>query len=40
VIEVVERKDKIKAPQCPECGTFMDKITAWVCSKCGKKTKK
>jgi len=27
-------------PQCPKDGTFMDKIEAWVCSKCGMKVKK
>lgn len=25
---------------CPKCRTFMDKVTAWVCSKCGGKSKK
>ena len=33
------KADKLKTSQCPACGTFMDKVTAWVCSKCGKKTK-
>ena len=37
VVEV--KKDKLKASQCPDCGTFMDKAVGWVCSKCGKKTK-
>jgi rubrerythrin len=35
-----ERKiDKSRVATCPKCGTFMDKITAWVCSNCGGKTK-
>lgn len=25
----------VKAPNCPTCGEFMDKIEAWVCKKCG-----
>lgn len=33
------KEDKSKAPQCPRCGTFMDKVVAWVCSRCGKKTR-
>ena len=32
------KRDKVKAPPCPKCGTFMDKIKGWVCSRCGGKT--
>jgi len=28
-------EDKLKAPNCPECGQFMDKVEGWVCRKCG-----
>ena len=31
-------RDKFRAPQCPKCGTYMDKISGWVCTKCGNKT--
>jgi ribosomal protein L32 len=30
--------DKLKAPNCPKCGEWMDKITSWTCSNCGGKT--
>jgi ABC-type ATPase with predicted acetyltransferase domain len=33
-------KDKVIVPTCPKCGTYMDKVTAWVCSRHGSKTKK
>jgi len=33
-----KKKDKLKAPQCPKDGTYMDKTVAWVCSRCGGKT--
>jgi ribosomal protein S27AE len=35
-----KNKNLLKAPNCPKCGTFMDKVVAWSCSKCGNKTKK
>jgi ribosomal protein L37AE/L43A len=28
-------KNKLKAPNCPECGQFMDKTKAWICKNCG-----
>lgn len=34
-----KKKDKVIVPCCPICGTYMDKVTAWVCSKHGMKTK-
>lgn len=34
------KKDKLKTPQCNKCGTYMDKVTAWTCSRHGMKTRK
>jgi predicted amidophosphoribosyltransferase len=35
-----KKEDKLKAPNCPKCGQYMDKIEGWTCSTCGKKTTK
>ncbi len=31
---------KLTAPNCPECGRYMDKIKGWVCRRCGKLKKR
>jgi len=33
--EEVNAVADVKAPNCPECGQFMDKVESWVCKKCG-----
>lgn len=27
---------KLTAPNCPDCGRYMDLVEAWVCKTCGK----
>lgn len=33
--EEAKKEVDLTAPNCPTCGQYMDKITAWVCKKCG-----
>ena len=34
------KEEMYNVPTCPTCGQLMDKVTGWVCTKCGGKTKK
>ena len=35
-----KKHGKTTSPNCPNCGSFMDKVVAWSCPKCGDVCKK
>ena len=35
-LDLTEKKrGKTTAPNCPNCGRYLDKVVGWVCRKCG-----